>query len=142
MTRVMAALLLLAFGLQAQAITWQSTDKEPIEQNAKAKPTPESVPQHSRNETEAEDKAAIDWGEWDTTPTSNPQYGVGIKGKTEWLINQLDKSDLVTNADGVTTQKRDHKQQQTQPKNISEMMAELRAMEKKLKKEVEDDTEF
>ena len=130
MIRFAVILLVLLVGSEAHALAVQSSDKKTPQQDVKPVETTDTK------------NTSIDWGEWDTKPSTDKQYGVGIEGKVERLINQLDKSDLVTNADGVTTQKRDQSKQESKPKDIAEMMAELRAMEKKLKKEVEDDTEF
>ncbi|WP_338290758.1 hypothetical protein [Planctobacterium marinum] len=85
----------------------------------------------------------IDWGEWALSPL--PEYGVGIRGELEAQINQMDQSNLLDNANGVITTPQDKSKSDgttLSMQDLKKMMAELEAMEAKVKEEIEDDTEF
>ena len=85
----------------------------------------------------------IDWGMWAEAPQK--QYGVGIQGDIENQINLLDKSNLLDNATGVEVKTKavdPQPQKAKKTKNLQQMMAELKAMEAKLEKEIENETEF
>lgn len=144
MIRLITVVFLLALLFKAQLTVAQPADAMHVKPSVKAKQTEQSQPKPGEKSSGSNVSSghSIDWGDWNTKLPSDQRYGVGIEGRVERLINQLDKSDLVSNADGVETFKREDSKPGSQPKNISEMMAELRAMEQKLKKEVEDDTEF
>ena len=119
-----------------------------VTQKAPNKNTTESVSQQAAalndvNAVDDKDNQTIDWGDWALAP--NTQYGVGIQGEIEAEINLLDQSNLLENATGVATTPKDSNNQQGKKlttKDLKKMMAELEAMEAKVKKEIEDDTEF
>ncbi|MDG1753160.1 MAG: hypothetical protein P8I03_16100 [Thalassotalea sp.] len=84
-----------------------------------------------------------DWGDWNKTDTH--QYGVGIQGKIQKELNKLDKSSLLENANNVSTLKVDikkMKKKKKKQKSMKQIMAELTAMEAKVKQELNDDSEF
>lgn len=78
-------------------------------------------------------------------PLVYPKYGVGIQGYIENKLNQLDKSNLLDNTNGVLAKKNNKKKvidKMKKPKNIKKMMAELKAMEADLKQELSHESEF
>lgn len=129
----------------AQKVSQQSNDKtRPTTPKLKAKSEDNSQVEHSTAEkvnTEDSKNTDIDWGDWNLKPSS--QFGVGIQGNIEAEINLLDKSSLIENATGVATKNTPaNLANKTKSKDLKKMMAELEAMEAKVKKEIEDDTEF
>ncbi|MBE1300293.1 MAG: hypothetical protein GJ680_10365 [Alteromonadaceae bacterium] len=129
----------------AQKILKQTDDKaQSAVPKLKAKSEDNTQVEHSSAETvNAEDSknTGIDWGDWNLKPSS--QFGVGIQGNIEAEINLLDKSSLIENATGVATKNTPaNLANKTKSKDLKKMMAELEAMEAKVKKEIEDDTEF
>lgn len=120
----------------------QVTDKEAN----KNPPQPVSQLSSSQSEVSA-DKAKthqpIDWGDWALSPT--PEYGVGIRGELEAQISRMDQSNLLENAEGVSTTSKGSNNKDSETlamKDLKKMMAELQAMEAQVNKEIEDDTEF
>lgn len=120
-----------------------TNQNQKISKNANSKAAHPTKPKHS--DIPADNQAAdnIDWGDW-LLPT-NQQFGVGIQGNIEAQMNVLDQSNLLDNATGVATTNKDdnnHKDKKQKARDLKQMMAELEAMEAKVKKEIDDDTEF
>jgi len=83
------------------------------------------------------------WSDWDSPVLTKPKYGVGIQGEIESKLNQLDKSNLLDKANGVLVKKNNKAvDKMKKPKNIKQMMAELKAMEAELKQELSHESEF
>ncbi len=100
-------------------------------------------PSTAGKDAPAEDGKAIDWGGWNLK--SSAKFGVGIQGDIEAQINLLDQSNLLDDATGVATRKKAEnlaQDKQTKVPDLKKMMAELEAMEAKVKKEIDDDSEF
>ncbi|PAJ75317.1 hypothetical protein CJF42_05590 [Pseudoalteromonas sp. NBT06-2] len=97
-------------------------------------------------ETSKKKKDSVDqWSDWNNSPLVYPKYGVGIQGYIENKLNQLDKSNLLDNTNGVLAKKNNKKKvidKMKKPKNIKKMMAELKAMEADLKQELSHESEF
>lgn len=93
-----------------------------------------------------EKKPEIDWGDWNTeltTPIPNKKFGVGIKGKLEAELSTLDKSNLLENPTGVSAKEKAKGTGKGKIQtDLKKTMAELEALEAKVKKEIEDDSEF
>jgi len=91
-------------------------------------------------------KDSVDqWSDWNSPTLVKPKYGVGIQGDIENKLNQLDKSNLLENTNGVLVKKNNNKKvidKMNKPKNIKQMMAELKAMEAELKQELSHESEF
>lgn len=129
-----------------QATTVKPTSKDekattPTEREQNADPI--KPVQKALSPKEPAQPAEIDWGTWNLTPTT--QFGVGIKGDIEAELSSLDKSNLIDNASGVATTENTNnnsRDKKTKTKDLKSMMAELEAMEAKVKKEIDDDTEF
>ena len=94
---------------------------------------------------------AIDWGAWNSDPTNSQDSvspklktsGVGIRGNIEAELSLIDKSNLLNNASAVATKpKNNNTGRQKKSRDLKKAMAELEAMEAKVKKEIEDDSEF
>lgn len=151
-----AWLLLLLATSSALAQTPPAKDKDAPKVSVKSEKSPKdstknhqgSVKNNQTQQTNAQQdnitnskNADIDWGDWNLKPTS--QFGVGVQGNIEAEINLLDKSSLIENATGVATKNTPaNLANKTKSKDLKKMMAELEAMEAKVKKEIEDDTEF
>ncbi len=104
--------------------------------------TPETPEQTATKEVKEKKLAVDQWDDWNNKPSS-PKYGVGIQGNLESQLNQLDKSSLLDKANGVTAKKSTKKNNnKMKPKNIKQMMAELKAMEAEVKQELNNETEF
>jgi len=97
-------------------------------------------------ETTKNKKDSVDqWSDWNSPSLVKPKYGVGIQGDIENKLNQLDKSNLLENTNGVVVKKNNNKKavdKMRKPKNIKQMMAELKAMEAELKQELSHESEF
>lgn len=97
-------------------------------------------------ETPKNKKDSVDqWSDWNNPSLVKPKYGVGIQGDIENKLNQLDKSNLLENTNGVIVKKNNNKKavdKMRKPKNIKQMMAELKAMEAELKQELSHESEF
>jgi hypothetical protein len=83
----------------------------------------------------------VEWGSW-----GNTEYGVGVRGKLEEELNKLDRSNLLEDPSGVSSldskSSIKNKKNLSQPKNIKKMMEQLKAMEKKLRRELDNDSEI
>jgi hypothetical protein len=82
----------------------------------------------------------VEWGDW-----GNSKYGVGVRGTLEKELNELDKSNLLRDASGVAPLakiKKEQGQPKVRTKDIRKMMEQIKAMEKKLKRELDNDSEF
>ena len=86
-------------------------------------------------------KKQIDWGDWNKKFKPQQRYGVGIKGRLQDAISELDKSNLLDDASGVKPTK-SKKKIIKHTKNIKKMKQELRALEEKVKQEIEGDEDY
>lgn len=93
-----------------------------------------------RSQTEA--KRAIDWGDWDKKFQPQQRYGVGIKGKLQNAISELDKSNLLNDTSGVLSTPKDGIENNNKRKDIKKMKQELKALEEKVKQEIESDEDY
>ena len=104
---------------------------------------PENKNKDSKSKKNGDSESAIDWGDWGADKNfENKDFGVGIQGTIEAELSRLDKSNLLQNATGVATSKNKNGDANKKPKDLKKTMAELEAMEAKVKKEIEDDSEF
>ncbi|SFD58642.1 hypothetical protein [Pseudoalteromonas denitrificans] len=90
-------------------------------------------------------KRVSEWDDWNKKMPTQPKYGVGIQGDIEQKLNQLDKSNLLNDVNGVLVKKNKEKiitSKIPKPKNIKQMMAELEAMEAEVKQELSNESEF
>lgn len=152
--------LLLCFGMPqiavAQAEKSQSAQKQekplnnktstekPSESGNTTQKSEASKSSDSSDSTDADE--SIDWGDWDTElapAQTQTGFGVGIQGKIESELSRIDKSNLLQNASGVATTKNSNDTGiSKKPRDLKKTMAELEALEAKVKKEIEDDSEF
>lgn len=133
--------LLMIFSASALSshIAFAQQTKKQVQKESPEKRTVSSV------EKKQVDKESIEWGEWGVAAKKKNPYGVGIQGSIESQLSQLDKSNLLDNADGVASKKTNtEKKHVTQKKtrDIKRMMRELEIMEAEVKKEINDETEF
>ena len=105
------------------------------------KPLNKDKPQLIKSKNKKDD--VNQWSDWDSPVLTKPKYGVGIQGEIESKLNQLDKSNLLDKANGVLVKKNNKAvDKMKKPKNIKQMMAELKAMEAELKQELSHESEF
>lgn len=110
-----------------------------------AQPQKEGTKNKAKIEISKKKKDSVDqWSDWNSPTLAKPKYGVGIQGDIESKLNQLDKSNLLDNTNGVLVKKNNNKavDKMKKPKNIKQMMAELKAMEAELKQELSHESEF
>ena len=84
----------------------------------------------------------IDWGDWDQKYKPQHRYRVGVKGKLQDAISELDKSNLLDDTSGVTKTKPLQGQSSKKSKDIKKMKEELRALERKVIQEIESDGDY
>lgn len=89
-----------------------------------------------------ENKQAIDWGDWDKKLQPQERYGVGIKGQLQNAISELDKSNLLKDSSGVSNTSQVSDNKNIKRKDIKKMKQELRALEEKVKQEIENNEDY
>lgn len=89
-----------------------------------------------------ENKQAIDWGDWDKKLQPQQRYGVGIKGQLQNAISELDKSNLLKDSSGVSNTSEVSDNKKIKRKDIKKMKQELRALEEKVKQEIENNEDY
>ena len=90
----------------------------------------------------SDSKNAIDWGDWDKKFQPQQRYGVGIKGKLQNAISELDKSNLLNDTSGVSSTPKTPTDKNKKRKDIKKMKQELKALEEKVKQEIESDEDY
>ena len=87
-------------------------------------------------------KSNIDWGDWDKKFQPQQRYGVGIKGQLQNAISELDKSNLLNDSSGVSNTSQSAQNKNAKRKDIKKMKQELRALEEKVKQEIEHNEDY
>lgn len=107
-----------------------------------SEPPPKQAKQKPPTEKPAQKKPELDWGDWEQKFKPQQRYGVGIKGKLQSAISELDKSNLLNDSNGVQVTPADKSQKPTKTLDIKKMKAELKALEKKVEQEIDDDIDY
>ena len=87
----------------------------------------------------------LDWGDWNKKFKPQQRYGVGIKGELQSAISTMDKSNLISDSSGVkvsTSQSKIKTKKDNSAINIKKMKAELKALEKKVEQEINNDIDY
>lgn len=87
----------------------------------------------------------LDWGDWNKKFKPQQRYGVGIKGKLQSAISEMDKSNLISDSTGVKvspSQSQIKTKKENSAINIKKMKAELKALEKKVEQEINNDIDY
>jgi len=88
-------------------------------------------------------KSNMDWGDWDQKFKPQQRYGVGIKGELQSAISEMDKSNLINDSGGVKVSPTSQSNKKEKAAlNIKKMKAELKALEKKVEHEIDDDNDY
>lgn len=106
------------------------------------KKEPENSPSNKALKPQSDSKNAIDWGDWDKKFQPQQRYGVGIKGKLQNAISELDKSNLLNDTSGVSSTPKTPTDKNKKRKDIKKMKQELKALEEKVKQEIESDEDY
>ncbi|MDE3273541.1 hypothetical protein [Pseudoalteromonas sp. G4] len=93
-------------------------------------------------QTDTQKTTAIDWGDWDKKLQPQERYGVGIKGQLQNAISELDKSNLLKDSSGVSNTSQVSDNKNIKRKDIKKMKQELRALEEKVKQEIENNEDY
>lgn len=108
-------------------------------QTTEKKPTNKAV---NKQPKQNKDKQ-LDWGDWDQKFKPQQRYGVGIKGKLQSAISTMDKSNLLQDATGVkVTDAKAVKNKTNSALDIKKMKQELKALEKKVEHEIDNDIDL
>ena len=85
----------------------------------------------------------LDWGDWNKEFKPQQRYGVGIKGDLQSAISEMDKSNLISDSSGVKVSSSLQKtKKENSAINIKKMKAELKALEKKVEQEINNDIDY
>lgn len=106
--------------------------------NTKTEKAPELKHQMKKIPSKTE-QDELDWGDWQHKFKPQKRYEVGIKKKLQNAINALDKSNLTNDSDGVQVSPTNRPNKPKKVLDIKKMKAELKALEKKVEQEIEDD---
>ena len=104
--------------------------------------TTKSAPINKALKGQKTNKSNIDWGGWDKKFQPQQRYGVGIKGQLQNAISELDKSNLLNDSSGVSNTSQSTQNKNAKRKDIKKMKQELRALEEKVKQEIEDNEDY
>lgn len=100
----------------------------------------------STKQKSASSKAnTLDWGDWNKKFKPQQRYGVGIKGELQSAISTMDKSNLINDSSGVKvspSQPAVKTKKEASAINIKKMKAELKALEKKVEQEINNDIDY
>lgn len=96
---------------------------------------------NNKQEKVAKKETKLDWGDWNKKYKPQQRYGVGIKGKLQSAISQMDKSNLINNSSGVSVSPAKNKTKKSSV-NIKKMKAEIKALEKKVEQEINHDIDY
>ena len=128
--------LLLLVVFSGSIVTAQEPTTPPQKNKTnEQKPTPVGKKQSS----------TLDWGDWDKKFEPQQRYGVGIKGKLQSAISEMDKSNLISDSSGVKVSQSQSKiktKKENSAINIKKMKAELKALEKKVEQEINNDIDY
>ncbi|WP_372769474.1 hypothetical protein [Pseudoalteromonas sp.] len=103
---------------------------------------PKTSPVDKVAKDEKINKNTIDWGDWDKKFQPQQRYGVGIKGQLQNAISELDKSNLLNDTSGVPNTSQLSVDKKMKRKDIKKMKQELRALEEKVKQEIENNEDY
>lgn len=106
------------------------------------KTQPEKKPPKQVENKAEKNQEQLDWGDWEQKFKPQQRYGVGIKGKVQNAINAMDKSNLINDSNGVQTSPASKQKKSNKTLNIKKMKAELKALEKKVEQEIDDDIDY